>query len=195
MSILCGACSFPVAPEAWNREDGARCPGCGQTVFAAVFPAIERSNAGAVPEKIEESSESSCFFHPQSRAVIPCSGCGRFLCNLCDISIDGTHLCPACFQSGVRSKKLETLETVRSMHDTMALVLSTFPVLLFWPALITAPMALYIVIRRWRTPLSIVPRTRIRFVLAALFALVEISAFVIFIWVVIQMPKPSVVSR
>ena len=87
------------------------------------------------------------------------------------------------------------METRRTLYDTIALIISTLPVLLFWPALIGAPTALYYVIRRWRTPLSILPRTRIRFVLAALFALAEIAGIVFVIWTLFQLPRPRVVSR
>src|SRR5579885_2135346 len=144
MAIVCGACSFPVSADSWNREDGVRCPGCGQQVTAIVLPAVEQKRTGAAPEALSEESEASCFFHPESRAAVPCADCGRFLCNLCDIELDGRHVCPSCFQSGAS----KTLETRRTMYDTIALALSSFPILLFWPVFLTAPAALFLVIRR-----------------------------------------------
>lgn len=195
MAILCGACSFPVPAEAWNRDGGTDCPACRQRVEAFVFPAMERTRTGAAPEAIAAETEASCFFHPQSRAAVPCAECGRFLCNLCDIELDGRHLCPACFQSGVRSNKLETLETRRTMYDTIALAMVTWPALLIWPVIIGAPAALYLAIRRWRAPLSILPRTRVRFVVAALLALAEFAGIVFLIWTMTQLPRPRVVSR
>jgi len=102
---------------------------------------------------------------------------------MCELEIDSRHLCPVCFKSGVASNKLEIVETSRIMYDTIALALATFPVLLFWPPVVCAPAALYTVIRRWRAPSSVVPRTRVRFYLAALFALAEIVGigFLIFL--------------
>ena len=193
--VTCGECSFPIPAEAWNRDDGVTCPACRQPVQAAVFPAIERNTAGSSPEAVADHAEASCFFHPASRAAVPCSECGRFLCHLCDIELDGRHLCATCFQSGVSTNKLQAMETHRTMYDTIALAVATLPALLFWPALVGAPAALYLVVRRWRTPLSLLPRTRIRFLLAALFALVEIAGIVFVIWAVIQAPRPRVVSR
>jgi uncharacterized paraquat-inducible protein A len=172
-AIACAACSLPVPSELWNQEQGARCPRCGVPLRVAVFPAIANDTLGASPTALEGETEASCFYHPQSRAVVPCQQCGRFLCALCDFEVDGRHVCPRCFE------KTETVEPRRVMHDSMALALSTLPALLFWPALIGAPWALFLVVRRWNTPLSIVPRTKIRFILAALFSLSEI-AFVIF---------------
>jgi DNA-directed RNA polymerase subunit RPC12/RpoP len=173
-AIACAACSYPVSAEFWNREEGVRCPGCGHRVRAMVFPAVNSTRTGISPAALEEETEASCFYHPQSRAAQVCEDCGRFLCNLCDLEIDGRHICPRCFD------KVETVEPVRPMYDTMALAIATVPALLFWPAIVGAPWALVMVIRRWNAPSSLVPRTKIRFILAALFALTEIG-FVIFI--------------
>jgi hypothetical protein len=185
-AICCGECSWPVPVDAWNREEGLRCPGCGQRVDANVFPAIETRRSGALPEAVIADTEASCFYHPSSRAAVPCDECGRFLCSLCDIEIDGRHLCPMCFQSGVRSNRLEVVETQRTMYDTIALTLATLPALLFWPAIVTGPAALWVTFRRWRAPGSVVPRTRIRFYLAVLFGLAEIVFFVFIISLFIQ---------
>jgi hypothetical protein len=176
MAIACAACSSPVPEELWNRAEEVRCPSCRHNMVALVFPAVAHSQLGVAPTAIDSETEASCFYHPHSRAAQVCVDCGRFLCNLCDLEVDGRHMCPRCFASH------ETVETRRPMYDTMALALSTLPALLFWPALFGAPWALFIVFRRWNGPSSIVPRTKIRFILAALFALVEISfiAFVIY---------------
>jgi len=68
------------------------------------------------------------------------------------------------------------------MYDSIALALATLPVFLFWPVFGTAPVSLFLVIRHWNSPRSIVPRTRIRLYLAALFAVAEIGGvgFLIF---------------
>lgn len=136
-AICCGDCSTPVPAESWNRV-GVRCRGCGHTVQVAVFPAIERVRSGALPEAIEIDTEASCYYHPSSRAAIPCDECGRFLCRLCEIEIDGRHLCPTCFESGVSANKLN-VETSRTMYDSIALALATLPTLLTWPVIVGAP--------------------------------------------------------
>jgi len=164
---------MPVPSESWNRGE-ARCRGCGQALQVGVFPAIETARTGALPEAVQAETEASCFYHPSSRAAVPCDECGRFLCRLCEIEIGSRHLCPTCFQSGLSSNKLQAVETRRTMHDSIALALATWPVLLIWPPIVSAPAALFIVVRRWRAPGSIVPRTRVRYYLAALLALAEL---------------------
>ena len=161
-AICCGDCGWPVSTDAWNREEAVRCPGCSCRVEVAVFPAVLGARAGLLPEAVAGDTEASCFFHPESRAAIPCDECGRFLCRLCDIEIGGRHLCPNCFQSGVASSKLEIVETRRTMYDTIALAFATFPALLLWPVIFSAPAALYVVVRRWRAPGSCRSRRSIR---------------------------------
>jgi len=189
--ICCGECSSPIPPEYWNQEANLHCLTCGCRVMVVAFPAIARKPAGMFPDAIELESEASCFYHPQSRATVPCEECGRFLCRLCDLEIDGEHLCPQCFQSGVRTRKLTKLETRRTMYDTIALALAAWPALLIWPAVLTAPASLFIVFRRWRAPGSLVPRTRIRFYLAGLFALAEIAFATFTIWTISQLSGRS----
>lgn len=178
-AIACAVCSWPVPREFWNREEGVRCRVCGHNVRIAAFPAIDVQITGAVPEALHGESEASCFYHPQSRAAQVCEECGRFLCALCDLEVEGRHICPRCFEAGVSAHKIQTAEPRRVMYDTMALAVATIPFLLIWPALLAAPWSLVMVVTKWNAPSSVVPRTKIRFLLAALFALGEIG-FIIF---------------
>ena len=185
-AIACAACSFPVPAELWNREEEVRCPQCGQNLRALVFPAIDNTGLGTLPSALQGEAESSCFYHPQSRAALICDDCGRFLCNLCDLDVDGRHICPRCFETA------GPVVTRRTMHDTLALCLATFP-WLFWPSLvISAPWTLFMVFRRWKTPGSLVPRTKIRFVLAGLFAIAEIGfgVFIIYLMTQVNLKAP-----
>ena len=150
-------------------------------MHAAVFPAIARASVAALPESVGDESEASCFYHPASRAAVPCEECGRFLCRLCDLEVDGRHVCPTCFQT-------QTTVTRRTMHDTIALAIATLPALFVWPVIITAPAALYVTIRRWRAPGSLVPRTRVRFYLAAALALSEMAGIGFLIWTILRIP-------
>jgi len=187
--LACGECSFPVRAEFWNRENGFRCPGCGRHLQAVVFPAIEQASPTALPEAVDAEGEASCFYHSQNRAAVTCDDCGRFLCRLCDLEIEGHHHCPVCFQAGVSTRKLDNVEGSRTMYDAIALALAALPVLFVWPVVFTAPAALYITVRRWREPGSLLPRTRIRFILAGLLALAEIVGVGVAIWALIELPR------
>ena len=181
-SITCGACAWPMDAESWNRTGGVTCPRCRSRVDVMVFPAMLRSAAGDLPQPLQTDAEASCFYHPQNRAASPCKQCGRFLCRLCEIPLGTKTVCPVCFASGARENKIQDLDHKRTMYDSIALLLATVPGLIIWPGFFTAPAALYFVVRYWRAPSSLVPRTRVRYYLAILFALAELTLVGFVIW-------------
>jgi hypothetical protein len=75
---------------------------------------------------------------------------------------------------GKSKGKIKNLENRRTLYDSVALSLAVLPLLIFYFTIITAPMALYVAIRYWNAPRSIVHRTRIRYVFAILFATLQI---------------------
>lgn len=181
-ALACLNCGAPIPAGDWNREH-AFCPACRAPHQALVFPEFfshpRESSAG---ELVVEAGEASCFYHPEKRAVAPCDQCGRFLCGLCQVEFKGQNWCPGCIESRRQKGKLADLDAGRPLYDNMSLALALLPLLLIWPTIPTAPMTLYMVVRYWRAPSSILPRTRIRFVIAAAVAFVQIAAW---IWLVV----------
>jgi hypothetical protein len=179
--IICSACLRPLPAELWTGVEGQRCPFCGAPVVVKVFPAFSQSKIGSLPQPLAADLEASCFYHTQNRASTPCDECGRFLCSLCTLEIAGRTLCPICFEANLRGRKIQDLESSRTMHDSIALALAIFPAFLFWPILVTAPLTLFWVFRHWNSPRSILPRTRVRFYFAGLIALSQIGFIVVVI--------------
>lgn len=162
----------------FNLPEFAPCPACGVPLQVEVFPALFRkTSAGRSGETILVEGESSCFYHPQKKAVLPCDGCGRFLCALCDCPFDNRHFCPVCLEAGKNKRKIKSLDNHRPLYDSIALALAVFPMLIFYFTIITAPMALFVAIRYWKVPQSILHRTKIRFIAAMVISLLQIAAW------------------
>jgi hypothetical protein len=124
--------------------------------------------------------ESSCFYHPHKRAVLPCESCGRFLCSLCDVELSGQHLCPGCLETGKRKGRLEQLQNHRLRYDKIALGLAVLPVLLIataWFTIVTAPAAMFVAIRHWKSPSSLLTQSKVRFVVAMLIAGLQLAGW------------------
>lgn len=121
--------------------------------------------------------ESSCFYHPQKRAVHPCDHCGRFLCALCEIEVGGRRLCPACLEQGAKGNRQEGPSREYVYYDSISLGLAVLPAIFIWPTLFTAPAAIYFALRYWKRPLSVLPRRRWRFLVAAIVAGAQIAAW------------------
>ncbi len=182
--LSCTGCRAPLPPGAllvltsgpYGLEP---CPACGVPLSVEVFPALFRPlAAGAAGEAIVAEGESSCFYHPQKRAILPCEWCGRFLCALCDLDLNGEHICPVCLERGRKKGRLANLDNQRTLHDQIALSLAVWPMLVFYFTVLTAPIALFVALRHWSSPGSIVRPSRVRLVLAILISSLQILGWV-----------------
>src|SRR5215472_10432910 len=99
--LVCPECHTPVLPSAVNQYSLTSCNGCSSRLEVEVFPALFRQGVpGQAAESLIVEGESSCFFHANKKAVLPCQSCGRFICALCDCELNGDHFCPACLETG-----------------------------------------------------------------------------------------------
>jgi len=187
MVPACPKCTRSLPPEVLNTGRLELCPFCNAQVQAAVFPSIFKwIQPGEAGARILIEGESSCFYHEQKKAVIPCDNCGRFLCALCDVELNGRHLCPACLDAGRKKGSLSELEHSRTLYDGAALSLAIVPLVipfLGWMLTIaTAPTAIVLAIMSWRKPGSILPRGRARAIIAIVLALIEIGGWGVLIY-------------
>jgi hypothetical protein len=126
---------------------------------------------GAAATALVDHTEASCFYHPNKQAMRVCDGCGRLICALCSIELGTEHLCPNCLASGKKKGKITTLEDTRMRYDSIALSLAALGLLIYALSIFLAPAAIYISIRHWNSPGSILGSSKFRFVLAILLAL------------------------
>ena len=186
--LVCDKCRTPLPGAVVNTAEPVACPGCHAPLLTQVFPALFRpATAGQSAENLLSDEDASCFYHPAKKAVVPCGRCGRFLCTLCDIDLGGNrHFCPGCVEAARQSEgknpQAVALPVQRRVnHDQLALFLALAPLLVFYFTLLTAPVALFLAIRYWNEPRrALIPRSRVRVVFAALFALLEIGGWVTF---------------
>lgn len=176
--IECPACKATLLEGVFNHSDLIPCPSCHKPTHIEVFPALFRPvQKGREAEAVVLEGESNCFFHLGKKAVIPCQSCGRFLCSLCDCELNGEHFCPNCLEAGKTKGKIKSLENQRFRYDSIALGLTVIPIITLFGiylTIITAPMALFMVIRYWKAPPSLVEKTKHRMVLALIFSVLQI---------------------
>jgi hypothetical protein len=175
-SIYCSSCSTLIPLVLFNTDQQEECNYCHRQTYAFAFPALirppEQTKTG---EQILVEGDASCFFHPQKKAEISCEYCGRFLCSLCDIEFSGQHLCASCIEAGKKKKTLKTLEDRRVLYDDLALALSIIPMILFYVVIVTAPISIFMAIRHWNSPSSIIPRrSKLRMSLAILISVMQL---------------------
>ena len=154
------------------------CGRCKADLQLEVFPALYRNDAARSGESLQRQNEASCFYHPDKRAEVLCSECGRFLCTLCDIPVAGRRLCPVCFDRARHREQMPELVSNRVLWDSIALSLTILPLLFFPLTIFTAPLAIYMSIRYWKAPSSLLPRTKIRFIAAIAFSGLQVAGWI-----------------
>jgi hypothetical protein len=158
--------------------DVAVCTSCGSRNTVRVFPALFAAPAAPAVPEVARDGEAACFDHPAKRAVAACHQCGRFVCLLCSVEFEGKVWCPSCVAAGRGVSQPIRLEPSRMLYDSIALTVPLVSLVLFWPmTLITAPATLVFSVMKWQRPLSLVRRSRWRFVVAVLVALAETAAW------------------
>jgi hypothetical protein len=188
--LFCTNCNGGIPEEEWNTPDMRICPACEAPFRVFAFPALLQGPRAIESAQHVLEGEATCFYHPRKKAVTPCDRCGRFLCALCEIDFRGEHWCPACLESGQRKRTVRTLENSRTNYDSIALALATLPIITIWLPVFCSPVAVYLAIRYWNAPASIVPRTRIRYWLALVLAGSQIIAIVWLVTYLIDRRRP-----
>lgn len=176
--IKCNKCLATVFPDDVTGASFSACPSCQSLLAVEIFPALFKPPAAtSAAQPILAEGEASCFYHPEKKAAFVCANCGRFICGLCDLELNGRHLCPTCLETGQKKSKFKDLENSRVLWDRVALMVAVVPLLFLWTSIIGAPTALYLAIRYRNAPGSITGGTKGRFVLAGILAVLQIIAW------------------
>jgi hypothetical protein len=179
--IACPNCRTIQSPAMINSGELFSCPTCHTRMRADLFNAFYRTEDSTVGRGyIQGQGQAECFNHPGRPAKVPCAQCGRLLCELCEVELEGRSLCFSCVKAGRDSRQEVRLETQRVLHDSIALTLALIPVLFIFPTILTAPAAIYVAIRYWKRRPMIIPRSRWRYVVAMILALMQIIGWVLF---------------
>jgi len=183
--VMCPSCQAPLPRMLFNRDSGGACPTCDTPLLLTVFPALfadpaqERVGANA----LQDAAQASCYYHPHKEAVVPCDSCGLFLCSLCATEIGGRQVCPRCLERDLASEQQTQLLARRTLYPQMAYALAIYPLFIPYLTLFTAPAALFIAVRYWKAPGSLVSPSPVRKVLAVVLSSLQIAAWIaLFAW-------------
>ncbi len=186
-------------PEQLFRQNGsASCSLCKKVVHALILPSFYKSPFLAPPSLPSDppaQGEASCFYNPTRRATKCCDHCGVYISDAWAAQWGSQTVCLKCLEE-LRSKNGNTqFEAKRILWDNVALIFSVGPWLIaialfmtlilymFSPLVImlttlTAPTAIFIALRYWNAPRSLVPRGRGRLVWATVFAVLQLIGWV-----------------
>jgi hypothetical protein len=176
--LSCLKC-WSLLPAHAAGEGTSICASCGSAWSIDAFPALFDRPAPLQKEELElAEGEASCFHHASKRAATSCSRCGRFLCALCALELGGETWCATCLSTGATEKRVHSLETRRILWDSVALGIAIIPLVTLiglYFLIFTAPAAIFVALRYWNRPGSVLPRTKGRFVLTIAIASAELG--------------------
>ena len=179
-NLLCPRCSEQLPLHLFVHGRAASCPACRSQIEAYIFPEFHRDPSSRPGIHLAQEHEAVCYFHLRYRAMTPCDNCGRFLCEICAISVGRRQLCAECLAQ-LRKQRNETgLVHHAALFDNVALFLVAAPVitLIFWFfTIFTAPISLFLSFYYWSRQWSLLPRSRFRFVVTILLSVLLISSW------------------
>ncbi|MDR3456911.1 MAG: hypothetical protein P4N60_05655 [Verrucomicrobiae bacterium] len=164
-----------------------QCPACWRPTEVTLFPAFDWPvTAGATAEKVVMDGEATCFYHADHRAHVPCDACGRFLCALCDLDLNGRHFCPQCLELAMTKNTVQALERNRTRWDKVIFALLLVPLFFCYILVpVTSLAALVLIGMKWKAPGSLVSNTRVRFIVFAVLATLEFVGGSFMWWMVL----------
>lgn len=184
--IACPTCRTIQSPDAINSGALFRCANCNAKMRADLFPAFFRPmEPGLAGQSVMEQGQAECYNHPGRQAKVACGQCGRLLCELCEVELQGRSLCFSCLKSSREKQTEVSLENQRTLYDSIALALALLPIPFVFPTLLTAPSAIYVALRYWKRPSSILPRSHWRNILAVVLAGAQVLGWIIFLITII----------
>lgn len=187
MALTCPKCGDPhslaeeegTVPDQRPTEAVIRCGSCDARIEALSLPAVTPAPAAeGVPLGV--GSGAACFFCEGKAATAVCQSCGRLICGRCQIDWAGATNCLTCVHANRELRDADEYRSRRVLYDNLALSLVLWPLVIpvygVFGLVLTAPVALFLVIRYWNHSRGVVPRGRFRMVAAGVFATLALVA-------------------
>ncbi|MEM6915381.1 MAG: hypothetical protein AAF491_02350 [Verrucomicrobiota bacterium] len=169
--VQCPICRNLLTVNREVEELKDQCPVCQSEVEIQVFPRLFREPITRIEARIADESEAACAFFPELKAVKVCDGCGVLMSEKATVTWGEEEVCLSCLYRFREEEKLPRFLPSATLNDNRALALVT---LLAPLSLVTAPLALVLLIRHRKETDTIFPRARWCWMLALTLSIVWI---------------------
>ncbi len=180
--VKCPSCHYPLPAENYNSSaKHTVCSGCDNKVLVYALPALYRRSEIVTTATEAGLDDAVCFYHTAKKAEHVCDCCGRFLCGLCALPMGEETLCASCLESQRKDPKgRQDLKPRQFRHDKLALGLSVWPLIIYFPVTVfTAPAALFVALRYWKLEVEFARGWISRMGIAAVFSFLEIAGWLL----------------
>jgi len=184
-NLSCPRCSQSLPVSLFIPGQRGQCPACRSQVEAYIFPEFYRNPPPHPGIHLAQEQEAVCYFHSRYRAMSPCESCGRFLCEICVISVGSRELCAECLSQLRRQRNETGLVHHAALFDNVALFLVAAPlvtVVFSFFTIFSAPVSLFLSFYYWSRQWNLLHRSRLRFVIAILLSVLLIAFWGVLIY-------------
>jgi hypothetical protein len=128
----CPRCKKPL--ELAQAGDGPNnCVHCGGEFEARVFRSASRTSLRVVQlAQSGPEAATACANHPRNAAVTSCERCGVFICSLCELQVDASRYCPACFERLAQEGAIPSARVRFRAYHTLAFIASFIGLVTFY---------------------------------------------------------------
>ena len=180
--ISCPSCKAKIGRTRYSDANFHECPSCDKSFELHLLPGDDikqwrKELPKHAPEVANDESQARCHNHETNKANDVCESCGILLCTLCSVPLADTHWCIDCIVKGKDDPTNPHFIRKHELKDNVALAVAFAPMVIFFfwfTTLITAPITLVLIWKNWNKPLSLLKRTKVRFVIAAIVALLQL---------------------
>ena len=197
-TVRCASCHAMIPVRAFGEGKAIDCPSCSRQTRSIILPALYRGSIPPLPTNAEPPAEGEavCFYDPGRKATHSCDHCGVFISEAWSAKWGAQTVCLKCLNE-LRSKtKDQRFEGSRKLWDNIALGVAIGPYAIalmlaltvigvifislpLMTTLFTAPTAIFIALRFWSAPRSLVPRGPARLITALVVALLTITGWIV----------------
>jgi len=143
--LRCTGCRRAFQRSELDERGEVICPVCSAALRFTVFPRLEGAFVAGGGGVLPAEGEATCTFHPELRAETVCEECGCFLSRKAAVDWAGHSYCLPCLHhlrenaGGVDFQARTVLPENRALALTWLLLPVSF---------VTAPIALFVLVRR-----------------------------------------------
>ena len=200
--VRCASCQTPLTDKIFHGNSATECGFCARTIRAFLLPKLYQTGATALPSLPVEApteGEAACFYNPHRKATKVCGHCGVFVSDSWAAQWGNETVCLKCLEQ-LRTKNVDQrFEAGRKLWDNIALGLIVVPfviaflllctvigyvfsIMVLMLTIFTAPAAIFISLRYWNAPRSLVPRGRLRLITALLLSVLLLVGWTSGVW-------------
>ncbi len=122
-AIRCPKCKNPLRSNRINKGFD-RCPYCHKKVRIDVFPVIFEQVNSTLNTVQTQEGEAYCSTHGHENwpATFSCEACGRFICDLCHVTVGEQTVCTNCLISKPKGDTSWDFDKKRPLHCRTAAI-------------------------------------------------------------------------